>query len=74
MRYADLALLLLPIVLLAAWFTGIRGLTPRAAAVALLVLAGLGATLALFGEYRGFTGHYEPAHLKDDRVVPAHRG
>ncbi len=72
MRYADLALLLLPVLLLAAWFAGIRGLTPRAAIGALLVLAGLGATLALFGEYRGFTGHYEPAHLANERVVPGH--
>ncbi len=70
MRYADLALLLLPVILLVAWFAGIRGLTPRAALGAMLILAGLGATLAWFGHDRGFTGRYEPAHLTDDRLVP----
>jgi len=37
-----------------------------------VVLAGIGATLVIFGEQRGFTGTYTPAQLKDGQVVPEH--
>jgi hypothetical protein len=70
MRYADIALLLVPIGLLIAWFGGVRGLTPRGTAAALALLASLGAALVWFGHERGFTGDYRPAHLQGTQIVP----
>lgn len=72
MRYADLALLLIPAGLAIAWLSGVRGLSKRGVVVAVLLLAGLGTALVWLGAARGFTGHYEPAHLSGGEVVPGH--
>jgi hypothetical protein len=74
MRYADIALALIPIALLIAWAAGVRGLSPRGIVIALTLLACIGASLVWMGHERGFTGRYQPARLDDGRVVPGHPG
>jgi hypothetical protein len=74
MRYADLALLLIPAGLAIAWLSGVRGLSRRGILVALALLCGLGGMLLWLGADRGFIGHYEPAHLSGTRIVPGHPG
>jgi len=73
MRTAELLLLSLPVILLAAWFIGLRHASMRAFMAAALLLAALGATLLWFGQQRAFTGRYVPTRLQDsqhDKVVP----
>jgi len=74
LRYADIALLLIPVALLAAWIAGVRGLSPRGIGVILGTLGVLALLLVWLGQERGFTGHYEPAHLDQGRVAPGHPG
>ncbi len=74
MRYADIALTLIPVALLIAWFSGVRGLSPRGTVLALGLLAAIGATLVWMGHDRGFVGHYQPARLHDGEVMPGHPG
>ncbi len=69
MRYADLALLLIPAGLLIAWFSGIRGLSPRGTLTALALLLTLALTLIWLGHARSFQGHYEPAHLTNGQII-----
>jgi hypothetical protein len=70
MRYAEFALLLIPIVILGAWVYGIRGLSLRGVLAFLLLFSVIGATLYFFGAHRVFSGSYVPAHLEGWRVVP----
>ncbi len=72
MRYADVALFLIPAGLALAWLFGVRGLSRRGVLAILLLLAGLGGTLLLLGNERSFNGRYVPAHLQGDSVVPGH--
>ena len=69
MRYAEIALLLIPAGLAVAWLFGIRGLSTRGTLAVILVLAVAAGALVWLGEARSFTGHYEPAHLSGGRVV-----
>ena len=69
MRYADLALLLIPAGLAIAWLSGVRGLSRRGILTALLLLAALAATLIWLGQARSFHGAYEPAHLSGGQIV-----
>ncbi len=69
MRYADLALLLVPAGLAIAWLSGVRGLSRRGVLTALVLLAGLAGLLAWLGQARSFHGRYEPAHLTGGQVV-----
>jgi hypothetical protein len=70
MRFAELALMSLPLVLLAAWLLGARHASFRGLAVIAGLLAMVGLLLFWLGGERGFTGHYTPARLQDGRVVP----
>jgi hypothetical protein len=70
MRYAEYALLLIPVAVIAAWFYGIRGLSVRGVAAFALLFVVIGVSLYLFGSERVFTGSYVPAHLEGGRVVP----
>jgi len=70
MRYAEFALLLIPLAILIAWVYGIRGLSVRGILAFLLLFAVIGFTLYLFGAHRVFNGTYVPAHLEGGRVVP----
>ena len=70
MRYAEYALLLIPVAVIVAWFYGIRGLSVRGVAAFVLLFVVIGAALYLFGSERVFTGRYVPAHLEGGRVVP----
>ncbi len=72
MRYAEYALMLVPVGLAVAWFCGIRGLSTRGTMAALLLLAAMGGALYWMGNDRSFTGHYTPARLQDGTVVPGH--
>jgi ABC-type transport system involved in cytochrome c biogenesis permease subunit len=72
MRVAELALLMVPIMLAIAWLLGLRGLSHRGTVAALLLLAGLGLALVWLGEDRSFTGRYVPAHLQGTEIVPGH--
>ncbi len=69
MRYAEYALLLIPVAVIAAWFYGIRGLSVRGVAAFALLFVVIGVSLYLFGSERVFTGSYVPAHLEGGRVV-----
>ena len=68
MRYADIALLIIPAALLVAWFAGVRGLSMRGIGLAFAALIGLGGALALLGHERAFHGSYQPARLQNGRV------
>jgi hypothetical protein len=70
MRYAEYALLLIPLAILVAWIYGIRGLSVRGVLAFLLLFTVIGATLYFFGAHRVFSGTYVPAHLEGGRVVP----
>jgi hypothetical protein len=74
MRYADIALLLIPAGLLVGWLSGVRGLSRRGAVGAILLLASLGLLLVWLGHDRGFRGAYVPAHLKGGEIVSGHPG
>jgi hypothetical protein len=69
MRTAELLLLSLPALLLAAWFAGLRRARLRVFMAAALVLAMLGGGLLWFGAQRDFTGRYVPARLQDGRII-----
>ncbi len=69
MRYADLALLMIPAGLAIAWLCGVRGLSRRGTLAVLGLLAVLGGALVWLGHVRGFTGSYVPAHLSAGKVV-----
>ncbi len=74
MRFAELALASLPVVLAITWLVGVRYANPRLVLALALVLAGIGLGLICMGQERGFTGAYTPARLQDGRVVPEHGG
>jgi NADH:ubiquinone oxidoreductase subunit 3 (subunit A) len=69
MRTAEFLLLSLPVILLVAWFMGLRHAGMRAFMIAALLLAALGGALLWFGHQRAFTGRYVPARLQDNQVV-----
>jgi len=72
MRYAEYALLLIPVGVVVAWFYGIRGLTLRGLAAFLLLYAMIGSVLYWFGAARVANGRYVPAHMLGGRIVPGH--
>lgn len=69
MRFAELALISLPLWLATAWLLGVRHASFRAFMVMAVCLAGVGAALLWFSEQRSFTGAYTPARLQNGRVV-----
>ena len=69
MRFAELALISLPVLLATAWLLGLRHASYRAFMALALCLAALGVALLWFGEQRSFTGTYTPARLQDGKVV-----
>jgi len=60
----------LPVLLIGAWFAGLRHASYRAFLGIAVLLAILGGALYWMSEDRAFTGHYNPARLRDGRVVP----
>jgi hypothetical protein len=70
MRYAEYALLLIPVAVIVAWFYGIRGLSLRGVAAFVVLFVVIFGALFLFGSERVFNGSYVPAHLEGGRVVP----
>ncbi len=74
MRYAEYALMLVPVGLAIAWMFGVRGLSRRGTIAACLLLAGMGGALYWMGNSRSFTGRYTPARLQGQTVVPGHAG
>ncbi len=70
MRFIELALMSLPLLLAVAWVMGARHASFRGLAVIACLLGVLGAVLFWMGGARGFTGLYAPARLQDGRVVP----
>ena len=74
MRYAEYALLFVPIGLIVAWFCGIRGLSPRGTVAAVLLLAAMGGGLLWLGADRSFTGRYVPAQLRGTEIQAGHPG
>jgi hypothetical protein len=68
-RFVELALMSLPLLLVIAWFMGARYASFRGLAVIAGVLAVLGLVLFWLGGERGFTGSYRPARMQDGRVV-----
>jgi hypothetical protein len=74
MRAIEIALLLIPFLLAAAWWYGIRGLSPRGLAAAAVVLSTLVLALYWLGTDRAVSGRYVPAHVVDGRILPGHGG
>jgi hypothetical protein len=72
MRYIEIALLLIPVGLIAAWLYGIRGLSPRGLAASAALLVAMAGGLYWFGSDRAVSGRYVPAHVQDGRIVPGH--
>ena len=72
MRGIEIALLLIPVGLAGAWFMGIRGLSRRGIAAALILLAAIEGSLVWLGNDRAVTGRYVPAHVVDGRIVEGH--
>ena len=70
MRTVELLLMSLPLVLIVAWFAGLRHASYRVFLVIAVLLAGLGGALYWMSEDRAFTGHYNPAALRNGRIVP----
>jgi len=70
MRTVEVLLMSLPLLLIAAWFAGLRHASYRVFLAIAVLLAGLGGALYWMSEDRAFTGHYNPATLRNGRVVP----
>jgi NADH:ubiquinone oxidoreductase subunit 3 (subunit A) len=70
MRLAEYALLSVPVLILIAWFYGIRGLSVRGVIAFGILIAVIGFALYWTGAERVFSGRYVPAHLEDGRIVP----
>ena len=70
MRFAELALMSLPVLLLVAWFAGLRHTSQRVLMACALLLGGIGAGLLWFGAQRAVRGPYVPARLQGDQIVP----
>jgi uncharacterized membrane protein YqjE len=70
MRFAELALMSLPLVLLVAWFMGLRHASYRAFMAMALLLAAFGGGLFWMSEQHAFLGHYTPARLQNGRITP----
>ncbi len=70
MRYAEFALLLIPVAVIIAWFYGIRGLSFKGVAAFVVLFVLIFGVLFLFGSHRVFSGSYVPAHLEGGKVVP----
>jgi len=69
MRSAEIFLLVLPVLLVVAWFMGLRHAGYRAFAAIAAGLAILGVALVWFGQERAFTGAYTPARLQNGQVM-----
>jgi hypothetical protein len=74
MRAIEITLLFVPVLFAAAWWYGIRGLSPRGVAAAAVVLTMLALALYWLGADRAVSGRYVPAHVVDGRIVPGHGG
>ena len=61
MRYAEWALLMVPLAILIAWFYGVRGLSRRGIVTSVLGLLIIGLALFWMGEHRAVMGRYVPA-------------
>jgi hypothetical protein len=70
MRTIEILLMSLPLLLIGAWFAGLRHASYRVFLAIALLLAGLGGALYWLSEDRAFTGPYNPASLQNGRVVP----
>jgi len=71
MRSAEIFLLLLPLLLVAAWFLGLRRAGYRVFAAIAGALVILGVALVFYGQQRAFTGAYAPARLLHGQVTHA---
>ena len=69
MRSAEIFLLLLPVLLVVAWFMGLRHAGYRVFAAIAGGLLILGAALVFFGQQRAFTGAYTPARLQNGQIT-----
>ena len=70
MRFAELALISLPVLLVLAWFAGLRHASYRAFMAIALALAALGAGLFWMGTGRVIQGTYAQARWQNGRVLP----
>ena len=74
MRYAEYALLAVPVCLLAAWLCGVRGLSRTGMIAAALLFVSFAGALFWLGEGRSFTGRYVPARLHHGSIESGHPG
>jgi hypothetical protein len=60
----------LPLVLIGAWFMGLRHASYRVFMAITLLLAAMGGALFWMSAERAFIGPYNPAHLQDGKIIP----
>ncbi len=70
MRFAEFALLLIPVGVVVAWLCGLRGLSRRGVAAVVLLFSMMAGGLYLLGDARVFHGIYVPARLNGTHIVP----
>jgi hypothetical protein len=70
MRFAEYALLLIPLGVVIAWVYGVRGLSLRGVGAVVLVFAVIAGLLYGLGDARMFRGTYVPAHMEGTQVLP----
>jgi hypothetical protein len=70
MRTIELVLMSLPLLLIAAWFIGLRHASYRVFMAIAVLLAAIGGALYWLSTQRAFTGPYNPAHLQDGKIIP----
>ncbi len=61
MRYAEWALLMVPVAIVVAWLYGVRGLSRRGIIASVVGLLVIGLGLFWMGEHRAVVGRYVPA-------------
>jgi hypothetical protein len=70
MRSIEYLLMSLPLVLIGAWFIGLRHASYRVFMAIAVLLAVLGGALYWMSAERAFTGAYDPAHLQGGKIIP----
>jgi len=70
MRYAEIALLLVPVGMAIAWWFGVRGLSRTGIIAVAAGLAAMGLVLLWLGEGRSVRGTYVPAQFHGGEVIP----
>jgi hypothetical protein len=69
MRFAEIALLLVPVAIAIAWWCGVRGLSRTGIIAVAAGLVAMGLILLWLGEGRSVRGIYVPAQLQGGEII-----